>query len=110
MVSRLTFSRKLAAGFAVVVLLAVAVAVIAVAALGEVVAQKDRVIEVAAQHRVAAERMHGKSLEKANEARAYLMTKDARHLEALRAARAEFHAILDQLLREEDTEDGRRIL
>lgn len=102
-----TFSQKLGAAFAAVVLLALAVAAIAVVALGRVVASKDRVIDGDAQGMVLAERLQALSFRKATEARAYLMTKDARYLDALHAARTEMRSLVDTLRRDAGDETER---
>src|SRR5919197_327944 len=108
--SRLTFSQKLVSGFAVVVLLAVAVAAVAVMALRDVVALKDEVINVDARRLVLAERLNALSFRKANDARAFLMTRDPRHLDALRATRAEMRGVIDTLRREVQTDDERQAI
>jgi methyl-accepting chemotaxis protein len=107
----LTFSQKLAAAFTLVVLLALTLAGIAVASLKDVVAEKDEVIDGDAQRMIRAERMHALSFRKANEARGYLMTKDRRYLDSLRAARAEMRSVIEGLRRAADqTEEERALL
>ncbi len=105
-----TFSQKLAAGFAVVVLFALAVATVAVLALRDVVARNDHVLDTAAQRLVDAERLHVLSMRKAAESRAYLMSKDVRYLENLKGTRDELRRILETLRREVETEQGRRLV
>jgi methyl-accepting chemotaxis protein len=105
-----TFSQKLAAGFAAVVLVALAVAAISVYALRKVVAQKDQVIDVAALRLVDSERLHALSFSKANEARSYLMTRDPAKLESVRQVRRQFGELVGRLRREVQTEDGRRLV
>lgn len=61
----MTFSQKLAAGFGLVVLLAVTVTAVAIYALRDVVARKDVVIDVTAQRLIDAERLRGFSYKKA---------------------------------------------
>jgi methyl-accepting chemotaxis protein len=107
--NRFTFSQKLAAGFAMIVLLALAVTAVAVFALRDVVERKDRVIDIAAQRLVDAERLHALSMRKAAESRAYLMTKDPRYLENERNARADMRRTIDTLRREVETDLGRRL-
>jgi methyl-accepting chemotaxis protein len=109
MESRFTFSQKLAGGFAVMVLLALAVAAVAVVALRDVVASKDEVINVDARRMTLAERLNALSFRKANDARAYLMTKEAGYLEALRATRKEMRDVIETLRSEVQT-DGERAL
>ncbi|ABS26570.1 methyl-accepting chemotaxis protein [Anaeromyxobacter sp. Fw109-5] len=108
--SRFTFSQKLTLAFALVVAVALAIAGVAVFALREAVARKDEVIDLAVQHLVNAERLNAMSFRKAAEARAYLMSSDARYLEAMQAARTEMRRVLDGLLAQEDDERLRRLL
>ncbi len=108
--NRFSFSQKLAAGFAIVVLLALAVAAVAVFALRDVVERKDHVIDIAGQRLVDSERLHALSMRKAAESRAYLMTKDPRYLQNLRTARADLRGIIDTLRREIETERGRQLV
>lgn len=106
----MTFSQKLGAAFAVVVLLAVVVAWIAVVSLNQVVASKDRVIDGDARRMVMAERLHALSFRKANDARAYLMTKDLRYVDALRTTRGEMRALLETLRREAQNDEDRALV
>ena len=110
MESRLTFSQRLAGGFAAVVLVALAVAAVAVMALREVVQTKDHVIDFAGQRMVASERLNTLSFVKANDARAYLMTRDPRYLESMRASRARFRAVLEDLRGAVEAPEARRLL
>jgi methyl-accepting chemotaxis protein len=110
MQSRITFAQKLAAGFAVVVLLALGVAGVAVYALREVVGEKDAVIDFAAHRMVLSERLDSLSFQKANEARAFLMTRDPRYLDALRDTRAKMRATIDDLARSVQAEEARRLI
>jgi methyl-accepting chemotaxis protein len=109
MSSGLTFSRKLFLGFAAVVLVALAVAAVAIYALRQVVATKDEVIDVAAIRMVHSERLRALSFRKANEARAYLLTRDPLRLAAMREARAQFRSVLELAKREVRTDEGRRL-
>lgn len=110
MESRFTFAQKLAAGFAAVVLVALTVAGVAVFALRQVVDSKDRVVDFAARRMLAAERLNTLSFEKANDARAFLMTRDPRYLEALRATRTRMRGLLDELRAGAEDGEGRRLL
>jgi methyl-accepting chemotaxis protein len=105
-----TFSQKLAAGFGAVVLAALAVAAISVYALREVVKEKDRLMEVGALRLVDAERLHALSFSKANEARAYLMTRDPAKLDSIRQVRRQFAEVLGQLRQNVQTDEGRRLV
>jgi methyl-accepting chemotaxis protein len=108
--TRLTFSQKLAAGFAVLALLAVATALIASYALRHVVARKDAVIDLAAVRLVGAERLHALSFKKGNDARAYLMTKAQAQLDTFRATRAELRGAIDELRGDVKSDEARRLL
>jgi methyl-accepting chemotaxis protein len=110
MENRFTFGQKLATGFAIIVLLAVAVTVIAVAALRQVVASKDEVINVDARRMVLSERLNTLSFRKANDARAFLMTRDQRYLEALSGTRGEMRGVLQTLRAEVQDSEERRLL
>ncbi len=105
-----TFTQKLGGAFAAVVLLALVVAAIAVASLKQVVASKDQVIDVDARRMVLAERLHALSFRKANDARTFLMSRDPRYLDALRATRAEMKGVFETLRRELDTAEERAAL
>ncbi len=105
-----TFSRKLVAGFALMLVAALAVALVSVLALREVVSRKDHVIDIAARRLVDTERLHALSFKKANEARAFLMTRDPKYLEVFRATRAELRSKIETLRREVETDDGRRLV
>lgn len=109
MKSRMTFTQKTAAAFAAIVALALAVAVVSAVALRNVVARKDRVIDIAARRLVVAEKLQAASFSKANEARAYLMVRDPTYLENLRRARADFRTELEALKRSLDTDRGRAL-
>jgi len=107
---QLTFSQKLALGFALVVAVALAIAGVAVYALRDVVARKDAVIDLAAQRLVSAERLDTMSFRKAAEARAYLMSNDTRYLEAMRSARTEMRRIINEMLAQEQEAQMQRLL
>jgi methyl-accepting chemotaxis protein len=107
---RLTFSRKLAGGFAALVLIALALATVAVVALRDVVASKDVVIDQDAHHMALAERLDALSFRKANDARAFLMTRDPRYLDALRASRAEMRELIATLRADADRREERPLL
>jgi methyl-accepting chemotaxis protein len=110
METRLTFAQKLAGGFAAVVLVALAVAAVAVYALRDVVQGKDDVIDFAAHRMVLSERLNTLSYAKANDARAFLMSRDPRYLEALRATRARFRSVLDELRASVVAPEAKRLL
>jgi len=92
-----TFGQKLGAGFAVTVVLAVAIGVVAVYALRNVVASKDHVITVDAQLLQDAESMRSALERKGGAIRGFLLTRDDHLLDAMRDARGELTATLDRL-------------
>lgn len=107
---RFTFSQKLYVGFGLVVAVALAIAWVGVYGLREVVTAKDAVVDLAAQRLVSAQRIDTMSFRKAAEARAYLMSSDARYREAMQGARAEMRRVIEDLLAREDDEQMRRLL
>ena len=110
MQSRITFAQKLAGGFALVVLLALAVAAVAVYALRGVVRDKDAVIDLAGHRVVLSERLDALSFQKANDARAFLMTRDPRYLDALHDTRAKMLAVIEDLARSVRSDEARRLV
>lgn len=88
-----TFGQKLGAGFALTILLSVAIGVVAVYALRNVVASKDHVITVDAQLVQDAESMRSSLERKGGAVRGFLLTRDERFLGNMREARGEFYGI-----------------
>jgi methyl-accepting chemotaxis protein len=105
-----TFGRKVGAGFALIVLLAVAMGGVAVYALRSVVASKDRVITANAPLLIGAESFNGLQDRAAAQARAFLLTREERFLERLRETQAEADAELNHLRQLMDTDERRRRL
>jgi methyl-accepting chemotaxis protein len=105
-----TFGQKLGAGFAVTVVLAVAIGAVAVYALNGTVASKDRVITLDAQLLLDAERLRTAREAKATDVRGFLLTREERHLEEMRAARGKWATILERLKSRVPTEEGQRLL
>jgi methyl-accepting chemotaxis protein len=92
-----TFGHKLTAGFAVVVVLAVAIGLVAVASLGQVTSTKDRVIALGTELLVPAERLLALAARKEGSARGFLLTRDEQLLDKMRGARAAFLTTLNRL-------------
>jgi CHASE3 domain sensor protein len=105
-----TFGRKLAAGFAMTVALAVVIGIIGVYALRSVVASKDRVIGVDSQLLVDALRLELSSQRKSSAGRAFLLTREDQFFGRLQAARTEFDEILDRLKRSISVTDTLRLV
>jgi CHASE3 domain sensor protein len=105
-----TFGRRIAAGFAVTVVLAMAIGAVSLYTLRTVVASKDRVIDVNARRLVGAQEIQFFRETKASEARAFLLTRDERFVTGMREARAQLAQVAERLRGQVDTEAGRRLL
>lgn len=105
-----TFGQRIGAGFAATAALAVAIGVLAIFALKNVVATKDRVINVNARLLIGAEELRALAERKGGEARAFLLTRDERFLAGLREARSQFTQAAERLRGNIDTDEGRRLL
>lgn len=105
-----TFGQKIAGGFAVAVALAMAIAIVANIALHRVVTAKDRVITVNAQNLLEAQRLRTAVERKVGASRAFLLTREDRFLEQMRAARSEFVSTADRVQETLYTEEGRHQL
>jgi methyl-accepting chemotaxis protein len=105
-----TFGQKLAAGYAVLVAFAVIIGVLATYALRAAVASKDRVIGVNAQVLIDAVRLRLDAEARVASLRGYLLVREERFLEQLRAARNEYSAIAGRLKSSVNTEEGQRLL
>jgi methyl-accepting chemotaxis protein len=105
-----TFGKKIAAGFAAVVVLSIFISAIAVYALKIVVASKDRVLEVNAQNLVEAEKIRGTTERKGGALRGYLLTREERFLEQMKSARADFAAAITRLKAVANTDEDKRLV
>jgi CHASE3 domain sensor protein len=105
-----TFGKKIAAGFAAVIVLSILISAIAVYALKTVVASKDRVIDVNARNLVDAEKLRGTIERKGGAFRGYLLTRDKRFLEQMTSARADFAATITRLKTAVSTDEGKRLI
>lgn len=103
-----TFGRRIAAGFTLTVVLAVAVGAISVYALGIVVDSKDQVIDVNARLLIDARELETAGEAKGSSARAFLLTREERFLTDMRAARTQFLEVLERLRATVYREDGQR--
>ncbi|MET7418770.1 methyl-accepting chemotaxis protein [Dactylosporangium sp. NPDC005555] len=92
-----TFGRRLAAGFAVVVLLTLLTGGVTIGALNAVVAGKDDVIDVGVQGLVEAQQLRVAVEEKSSASRGYLLTGDETFQNQITAARAEFTQTVQRL-------------
>ncbi len=105
-----TFSQKLTAGYAVMLVFVLLTSAVAIYALRGVVASKDRVITVNAQILLDAEKLHTKIEEMAAQVRGYIITPEERFTTNLRKSRDEFTATMLRLRGKLVTEEGRRLL
>jgi methyl-accepting chemotaxis protein len=107
---RLTFGQKLAMGFAVIAVLAVAITAIAVYALNRVVASKDRVIAVSAQNLIDAARLQTAVARKAAAVRGYMLSGDPKYLDMQNDARQLFLRTLEHMRPNLFTPEGKAMI
>ena len=105
-----TFGQRIGAGFAVTVLLAVGIGVVAFVALRNVVASKDHVIEMNAQILAGAQEARSLAEKKGGEVRAFLLTREERFLIGMRDTRAQLTQVVERLRHTVDSDEGRRLL
>ncbi len=105
-----TFSQKLAAGYAVMVLFVLVISGVAVYALRAAVSSQERVISVNAQLLLDTERAHTSSERIVAAVRGYVIAPDPDLVAELRAARAEFTQIIARLRAAVYTSEGRQTL
>ncbi len=110
MTYRWTFQKKVTAGFAALVCLAVVTAAVGVYALRAAVASKDRVIALNAENLISAARMHAAVMAQRAAFRGYLLAAEDRFLEERNGAVREFADIARDLEKRVYTEEGRRLL
>ncbi|MGI5177040.1 methyl-accepting chemotaxis protein [Dactylosporangium sp. CA-152071] len=107
---RWTFGRRLAAGFAVVVLLTMITGGVTVAALDTVVEGKDHVIDIGVQGLVEAQQLRVSVEAKSSASRGYLLTGDERFRTQITEARAEFAQAVQRLRGVTDSQRERDLL
>jgi len=105
-----TFGRKIAAGFAAIVILTAASGITAILSLRSVVASKDRVINGAAEALVAAEELRTDSARTQAAGRGFLLTGDETFLTTLNAVRSEFDKSLKRIRDLSLTDEERGLL
>lgn len=105
-----SFGQRIAAGFAVTVALAIAIAFVSVNALRSVIAGKDRVIEVEARLLIDAQALETEAEGKVASARGYLLAQEERFLTTMRSRRDLFLQALERARGGIATEEGRRLL
>lgn len=105
-----TFGQRLAAGFAVTVVLAIAIGIVSVYALRAVVTSKDSVINVNAHNLTEAERLRATLERKIAAFRGFLLSPEDQYLERMREARSEFLAAVARLKGNVITEESRQMI
>ena len=105
-----TFGQRIGAGFAVTVALAIGIGIVAVVTLRNVVASKDRVIDVNARLLVGAQEIQALAEKKGSEVRGFLLTRDDRFLSGMREARAQLTQVVERSRQIADSAEGRRLL
>jgi methyl-accepting chemotaxis protein len=103
-----TIGRKLAVGFAAIVVLAVLIAGIGVYGLRRVVAEEEQLLSVHAQALHDAEELHAAFEGKIAEVRGFFFTRDEHFLALMREHRARFMTVLERLKAELSTDLGRQ--
>ncbi len=110
MARQLTYGRKLGAGFAAVVALALGIGAVGIFALRNVVASKDSVI-ADTQLLVSAESLEGAVERKIGALRGFLLAREERYVERIKEARAEFLQIAERMERSPRVDaEGRDLL
>jgi methyl-accepting chemotaxis protein len=104
------FGKKVAAGFVVAIVLTLLTGAVAVYALRSVIASNERVIAVNAQNLIEAGVLRAAAEAKGSAMRGYLLTGDARHLEAMRSARNDFATTLAQIRMRVRADEERRLV
>jgi methyl-accepting chemotaxis protein len=105
-----TFGRRVASGFAAIVLLTILIGVMSTYALRIVVSTKDHVINVNAQILIASEQLDGMIERKGAALRGFLLSRDERFVDELRGVRADIAALLARLRAAVKTDEGQREL
>lgn len=105
-----TFGQKVGAGFAITVLLAIAIDGVAVYALRSVVEEKDLVIGRDTKLLIDAETLSRWNEEGSSANRGFLFTAEERFITELKETRDHFDELLNRLKQNAPTEEGKQIL
>src|SRR5262245_31359831 len=103
-----TYGQKIAAGFAVTVVLTLVLGGVATYALRYVVTSKDYVTSTYVRLLADAVRLDQMAERKSSALRGYLLTSEPRYLEQVREARTQFISTLNHLSDLLPSDDGRR--
>lgn len=90
----LTFGQKLGLGISLVLLMTLIMGAVALHSLQRVVTEKDQVIQHAGQDLIDAERLHAVMQKRSSAGRAFLLTTEARYLDTVKEANAQFATVL----------------
>lgn len=107
---RWTFQKKVAAGFGVMVVLAIVTAAVTILSLRSVVRSKDQVITEDSENLINAARLDASVDRQAAAFRGFLVNAEDRFLEQRSAATQEFQGIMRELAARISGEDGRNLL
>jgi methyl-accepting chemotaxis protein len=105
-----TFGQRIAAAIGLLVALAVAMGVVAVIALGSVVASKDAVIDVDAPLLLGAQQITTLVEQKSSDARGFLLTGNEQMLTDMRDARTELASVVQRLRQRARSSEGQQLL
>jgi CHASE3 domain sensor protein len=105
-----TFTQKISAAFAALVLLAATIGLVGVVTVRRVVAEKDLVVDVNAQLLTDAQSLRNASEARTAALRGYLLHKDPQFLDELQLARLTFDSKLASLKRMADGDESQRML
>jgi methyl-accepting chemotaxis protein len=105
-----TFGRKLAAGYAVMALLALLISVVAIVALRTAVAGQERVINTNAQVMLDVERCNGLAERMSANVRGYLLSQERRFLDGYGDARGDFFKATARIRSLLDRDSGQQAL
>ncbi|MEX2206392.1 MAG: methyl-accepting chemotaxis protein [Myxococcota bacterium] len=105
-----TFGQKLGAGFAITIALLIAISVVTLRAMRQVVAEKDRVIDVLAHAALEAERLTSASERMSVSGRGFIIARKDEFLEHKEAAHREFLSSWDILRRSASEGEVERLL
>lgn len=105
-----TFGQKLGAGFALMVMLTVAMTAVAFFALRTVVDSNDRVVQHTGSNLVDAEILRTSMHKEVANVRGFLLSQDPRYVELIQAANAEFAGALGRIRERGLTREGERLI
>lgn len=104
-----TFGQQIAAGFALMVVLALLLGGVAISSLHSVVAEKDAVLQVNAHLLAEAESLRAAFERKIATSRGFLLDRDEKHLKNMEEARRDFANILSAMEKLLPSEEGQRM-